>query len=183
VGDEASSLNSGGINCDQTVPDYDYASLGLCGKVDFARVATNWLSGRGHNYGLECYNDAVKHALANGIKPAFLLFIWLHESDASNYTGPLADFGVVGDGVPKNDWLAQITRFVTLPTAYPSYCNTGNEMDDFFAMFTVGDCNRANVHCDVGICQTVAQWIAFYEQQLNTAWGWIACDGSSPSIH
>ena len=170
------------INCDQTIPNYDYASLGLCSKNYLIQIAKAWMNNTGHPFMSECLNDAIKLSLAAGVNPKFTVWIWLNKSDASNYTGfnrPVADFGITNSST-YNNWIAQIDTFLGLPRAYAS---CGTDLTHFMAMYFTGDCNLSDIVSIGGVTKTVQQWVDYYLGTMNNSWNIVACDGSSPSIY
>ena len=113
-----SATSSGQINCDVNAPENPF--IGISKEV-FASLADRWSSPA--NFADECFNDVVNRSLCAGINPLYSLMMWLHESDASNYTfnpyGPVEDFGIHVSGVSPENFVEQITYFLRLdPGAY-----------------------------------------------------------------
>ncbi len=131
------------INCNKEAPEVSVP--GINSKSYIADLASRWLSGQGHNYVNECYNDVIGRAVAAGINPAFALWIWIHESGASNYDAfdhPIQDFGI-NDASVENNFTTQITRFLGLPRSYKAqyphcYNNSYNEMQNFIRIYFIG---------------------------------------------
>lgn len=91
-GEEGTFLSSGPINCDQSAPDVSLR--GTLNKEQLFQKALDWVSGQTGNHVMECYNDVVKRSREAGVNPALAFWLWLHESNASNYDISVEDFGV-----------------------------------------------------------------------------------------
>lgn len=89
---ETATSPTEGANCDQTAPDITIP--GLLTKEQTHTLALNWVSGKPGNQVMECYNDTVKRSGAAGVNVGLTIALWLHESNASNYSlGYMQDFG------------------------------------------------------------------------------------------
>ncbi|MCJ7805268.1 hypothetical protein MUP46_01350 [Patescibacteria group bacterium] len=114
-GEPGTFTSSGKINCDTSAPDVSLR--GTIDKQAYFQLALNWLGGQPGTNALECYNDTVRKAREAGINTALTLWLWLHESDASNYDlGYLQDFGAaspapVGYVDQINEFFARARRY------------------------------------------------------------------------
>ncbi len=157
--------NGGQINCNQNAPENAVAGVD---KANFISKANAWKTGK--NYSQECYNDTVNRALCAGINPTYALWVWIHESGASNYsTGEVDDFGVSSINKP-NDYNEQINAFLKLNPA--SACINdprigGDYWLAFSANFLNGDCDPDKLN-PAGV--TPRQYKGFIEEQ----WSWIS---------
>lgn len=108
-----STLPTPDVGCDINAPET--SSIGIT-KDAFVGLADGWYSSA--NMAGECFNDVINRSLCAGINPMYSLMMWLHESDASNYTmnwsGPVEDFGIHMAGVSAENFNEQITKFLTL---------------------------------------------------------------------
>ncbi|TRZ49585.1 hypothetical protein D4S03_08120 [bacterium] len=108
-----STLPTPDVGCDIDAPET--SSIGITKDV-FVRLADGWYNSS--NMADECFNDVTNRSLCAGINPMYSLMMWLHESDASNYTmnwsGPVEDFGIHMAGVSAENFNEQITKFLTL---------------------------------------------------------------------
>jgi len=91
-GEPGTFPSSGDIDCNQSAPSVTLR--GTLNKQATFELALRWVSGQTGNHVLECYNDTVKRSQDAGVNPALALWLWLHESNASNYDISLEDFGV-----------------------------------------------------------------------------------------
>jgi len=149
------------VNCNKGAPEVNLP--GVLSKEEFATLAGNWVGGSGKHHALECYNDVVGRAIAAGINPAFALLIWINESGASNYAAhpyAIEDFGIHGGGIPTNNFDAQISFFLGLPSAYSSICGS-SDMSTFAARFLTGSCTPNSNSAD-------------YLNGLQEKWTWVA---------
>lgn len=109
-------LESGGnVNCNTNVPE---CSVPGVSKDNFIDVAERWSPGGGTN-AAKCFNDVVYQAINHNppINPAYALWAWLHESDASNYNGgQVSDFGMAYLN-KTNDFQSQLEAFLNLDPA------------------------------------------------------------------
>ena len=132
----------GEIDCDVNAPDVSVP--GLIDKDAFFQVALNWLGVPG-THALDCYNDTVGRALEAGINPALALWIWLHESGASNYdAGGVIDFGVVSP-TPEG-FVGQIEEFFARAGRYRALSplcagRNVNDMQAFAYIYSTGTCD------------------------------------------
>jgi len=109
------NVSSGAIDCDQNAPDI--ALSGALNKQDTYVLALNWVGGQTGTHALECYNDTVRRAREAGINAALTLWLWLHESNASNYNlGYLLDFGAASPA--PVGYVAQINEFFARARRY-----------------------------------------------------------------
>lgn len=160
------------VNCNKTAQETSVP--GLHSKAVIADIASRWLSNVGHNYVNECYNDVVGRAVGAGINPAFALWIWVHESGASNYeayTHPIQDFGI-NDASVENNFTTQITRFLGLPRAYKAqyshcYQNSYNEMQNFIRIYFIGATAPGTP------CLPTQSTLDYYDQMRST-WNWVS---------
>lgn len=90
-GAEGTFPSSGEIDCDQTAPDITVR--GTLNREQLFQLALNWVAGQTGNHVMECYNDTVRRSRNTGVNVALSLWLWLHESDASNYNVSVEDFG------------------------------------------------------------------------------------------
>jgi hypothetical protein len=158
-----------GVNCVPNIP-VDTAALGLCSVDSFADAALSWAGGVGPNYAKECYGDVVKRAAAAGVDAGFAIWIWLHESAASNYTAypGVEDFGVHGGGVPVMNFSEQIDFFLKLPAAYAAKCGK-SDMHTFVSEFYMGVCDSSDPK------------VAAYEAGMISTWNIVSCGRPLPS--
>jgi hypothetical protein len=147
-GSLCSNLPNEEINCDQTAPDITIP--GLLTKDQTYTLAVNWVGGKLGNQVKECYNDTVRRSQSNGINVALTIALWLHESNASNYTlGYLQDFGAYWPGTFPG-YVAQITEYFRRAKS-PIYTKNGpicqgrsDVIDDFMAwalVYKSGKCD------------------------------------------
>jgi hypothetical protein len=165
----AKSDSGGKINCDQNAPEN---TVGGVDKANYIDVANRMKPGT--NYAKECFNDTVNRALCAGTNPTYALWVWLHESGASNYSiNEVADFGV-GSISERQDFNAQITAFLKLDPASACIKDPrigGDYWLAFSANFLNGDCDPDKLDATAKI--TPRQ----YEAEIKQQWGWIS---SSP---
>jgi hypothetical protein len=137
--------SSGNIDCDQSAPEVSLR--GALDKQSFFQLALNWVSGQTGTHALECYNDVVRRAREAGVNPGLTLWVWVHESDASNYNLSVEDFGV-HNPAPRG-FVAQIEGFFARAkdpaySARSGYCRgTGvtNDLEAFALIYRSGSCN------------------------------------------
>jgi hypothetical protein len=167
--------SSGAIDCDQSAPE---ASLrGTLDKQATFQLALNWVSGQTGNHVLECYNDTVKRSKDAGVNPALALWVWLHESNGSNYNITYEDFGV-HHGKPEG-FVNQINGFLSRAKSYTPnhYLCAGKNvtpLEAFAYIYASGTCEPTGT--------TVGSHTAkdFYDA-LVTQWSWIAPGCPLPS--
>lgn len=106
--------SSGEIDCNQSAPEVSLK--GAIDKQTTFQLALNWVSGQTGNHVLECYNDTVKRSKDAGVNPALALWVWLHESNGSNYNITYEDFGV-HHGKPEG-FVNQINGFLSRAKSY-----------------------------------------------------------------
>jgi len=167
--------SSGEIDCDQSAPE-----VSLKGTVDKQaafQLALSWVSGQTGNHVLECYNDTVKRSRDAGVNPALALWVWLHESNGSNYNISDEDFGV-HYGKPEG-FVNQINGFLSRAKSYtPSHsaCVGKNvtPLEAFAYLYASGTCDPSGT--------TVGSHTAkdFYDA-LVTQWSWVAPGCPLPS--
>jgi hypothetical protein len=156
----------GEIDCDVNAPDVSVP--GLIDKDAYFQWALNWLGGETGTHALDCYNDTVGRALEAGVNPALALWIWIHESDASNYDqGYNQDFGVAFP--PRVGFNAQIEEFLGIArslNARDSRCAGRNVSDiqAFAYIYLTGTCDPNHV----GPRGVTAE---DYYQMLRSQWG------------
>jgi hypothetical protein len=138
------ATTSGLINCDQTVPEISVPGLD---KQEADALTKRWLWVVGHPYWVECNNDVIKRSQARRIDPIFVLAIWIHESDASNYSAysyPIEDFGIHGESdAPSLNFSRQLDSFLNKPDYYYAVCGK-KELRTFVSMFWLGHCEPRN---------------------------------------
>jgi hypothetical protein len=133
--------SSGEIDCNQSAPEVFLR--GTLDKQATFQLALNWVSGQTGNHVLECYNDTVKRSKEAGVNPALALWIWLHESNGSNYNITYEDFGV-HHGKPEG-FVNQINGFLSRAKSYtPSHylCAGKNvtPLEAFAYIYASGTC-------------------------------------------
>ncbi|PIU73017.1 hypothetical protein COS78_04135 [Candidatus Shapirobacteria bacterium CG06_land_8_20_14_3_00_40_12] len=173
-----SETESGGlINCDQTAPENGFPGIN---KESFVSLANRWRTGK--NYSEECYNDTVNRALCAGINPAYALWVWVHESGASNYSiANVEDFGIHGQAAaPPKDFNAQINYFLKLDPG--SACVNdprigGNYWLGFATNYLNGSCDPDEKNVTNG--QTGREYLA----EMQTSWGWVSSLPMPADIH
>jgi len=164
--------SSGDVDCDQSAPDVSLR--GTRDKQAIFQLALNWVAGQTGNHVLECYNDVVKRSQQAGVNPALSLWLWLHESNASNYNLSDQDFGVVeaaGQG-----FVAQITGFFNrakspVYSAKSSLCQgTGvsNDLQAWALIYRSGNCDPGGVGA------------SFYDDLVEN-WPWLSPGCPLPS--
>jgi hypothetical protein len=160
--------SSGEIDCDQNAADIDLPRT--IGREAYFQLALDWLAGQTGNHALECYNDTVRRAIDAGVNPAFALWMWVHESDASNYAqGYNLDFGVAFP--PRVGYTAQITEFLGIARAIDASdprCAGRNvsDMQAFAYIYLTGTCdpNQGDSRGTSG---------AEYYQMIRDQWGYL----------
>ena len=112
--------------CNTNLDDNKFKVAGI-DKAQFVSYA-NRLAGTG-NYAEQCFEYVACKAREDGLNPAFVLDIWMHESGASNYTKypTVEDMGIHCYGgnskfkpypcntTPKKDLKSQVEMFNALP--------------------------------------------------------------------
>jgi hypothetical protein len=137
--------SSGDIDCDQSAPEVSLG--GALDKESTFQLALNWVGGQTGNHVLECYNDAVGKALSAGVNPGLTLWLWLHESNASNYNISEEDFGVHTNA--PSGFTGQINAFFDrakspVYSASSSLCQgTGvrNDLQAWALIYKSGNCD------------------------------------------
>lgn len=169
--------SEGMINCDQGAPENNYPGIN---RANFVGLAGRWKN-EGKNYSEECYNDVVNRSLCAGVNPAYSLWVWLHESGASNYSiEDVKDFGIASSSLaPAKNFSAQINYFLKLDPA--SACINdprigGNYWLAYSANFLNGDCDPDKVSADSGITPRD------YEKQIREQWSWVSSEAMPNSI-
>ena len=161
-----SGSGDGQINCNQAVPEIAINGLDKIAADNLTKIW--YASGPGRPYFKECNNDVIQRAQGRGIDPLFVLAIWIHESDASNYEAksPIEDFGIHGHpDVPTNDFSKQLDFFLNLPVSYASACGK-KDMATFVSMYWFGKCSPTN--------QEQQEKLASYISDLNFIYSIIA---------
>lgn len=143
------TFGSGDVDCDQSAPEVSLR--GTLDKEETFQLALNWEAGKTGNKVLECYNDVVRRAKDAGVNAALALWVWLHESNASNYDISTQDFGVLSlDG---QGFVSQIDGFLARaesPTykASSALCRgTGvtNDLQAWALIYRSGNCDPNGV--------------------------------------
>jgi len=164
---------SGDINCDMNAPENEVP--GLISKANYIDVASRMIT-EGKDYAGECYNDVVNKSLCAGINPLYTLWVWMHESGASNYgtKDKVQDFGINDNSIAEN-FDAQIKNFLVLDPA--SNCDLNDPKlagpDGYWlawaSRFLTGQCDP-----DVGQEQTGNTGRKYLEDMKKVTWPWIA---------
>lgn len=164
----------GAINCNQNAPEVNYPGLT---KAKFSQLADRWTTGK--NYAEECYNDVVNRAMCAGVNPAYALWVWAHESGASNYSiADVEDFGIHGrSDIPVKDFDAQINYFLTLDMG--AYCAGAPKIgNDYWLGLAT---NFLNGGCDPDVVNaTTGETGRDYKKSIMTQWAWVT-DQPMPS--
>jgi hypothetical protein len=148
----------------------------LANKSNFIRVADNWTSGQ--NRAEECYNAVVSASLSEGVDPGLALWVWVHESGASNYSVSRLDFGVLN----ASGFADQLEGFLDRAQTYNSshYVCSGisvGDLEAFAYIYCSGTCT-ASASC--GGLGTAGDWWDELNAQYN--WVWPRCPvPSSPT--
>lgn len=129
------------INCNQNAPDVSLN--GVLGKEDFTQFALNHAGGPG-THAKECYNDVILKSKATGINPALSLLIWLWESDASNYSMSVEDFGVHTGFVRgfNDQFNGFLERVNTYESRFPECFKSLPYMEAFLRIYNGGNCTN-----------------------------------------
>ncbi len=133
--------SSGDINCDQNAPEVSLAHT--FGKEAYFQLALNWV-GQPGTHALECYNDTVRRAQAAGINVPLTLWIWIHESDASNYNISVQDFGAAYPApVGYVDQINEYFRRARIYNSQNSLCagRSITDMQAFAYLYQTGTCD------------------------------------------
>ena len=168
------TTDGGGDKCDQDVPDSSVPAKYLGAfKSNFIDLADRWSAkcpGPDNNLAEECYNYVVTESATKGLNPAFVLTIWLNESDASNYCDggdTTQDFGVNLPSLYKN-LVGQLNKFSEFPDAF-RYCTSVpgfiEPMHAFLSRFqsSSGSCNPLD---------PVAT--QYYKGVRDQTWSWVS---------
>lgn len=167
--------SSGEIDCNQSAPEVSLH--GTLDKEATFQLALDWMSGQTGNHVLECYNDVVKRSREAGVNPALALWVWLHESNASNYNVSDEDFGIHYNK-PKG-FVNQINGFFSRAKSYTpqhSAC-AGRDvtpMQAFAYIYSSGQCDPDAKTADGRTTKS------FYED-LEDQWSWISPGCPFPS--
>lgn len=113
--------SSGEINCDVNAPEVSLS--GALNKEQYFQLALRWRPDNTGTHALECYNDVVRRSRDAGVNPGLALWLWVHESGASNYDISDEDFGV-HTGKPEG-FVAQIEGFFARAKS-PTYKASSN---------------------------------------------------------
>lgn len=152
------------VNCNKSAPDVNLA--GILSKDDYEGLALQWVGGSPGNHAKDCYNDVVAKATAAGVNPALALWIWVHESDASNYNVSVEDFGVhFGQPQGFNDQIAGfLSRAKTYNTSHFTCNGTGvtNDLQAFAYIYKSGKCSADGEGAEE------------FWQALNNQFNWVA---------
>ncbi len=165
------AAENGEANCPRGLPEQTAEGVD---RENYFRLADQWKSGK--NHARECFDAVVCKSKAAGILPAWSLWAWLHESDASNYShGEVEDFGIHTGGVPNNDFNAQLEKFLEMD--HGASCG-GDYWLGFASMYLNGTCDPDQPHVTSG--QTGRQ----YYEELQQTWAWVTNGAPLPnSIH
>lgn len=162
---------SGEINCNQNAPENVVEGVD---KNNFIDIANRWQNGT--NFASVCYNDVVNRALCAGFDPTYALWIWLHESGASNYSrDDIEDFGIHDSTTPNRNFNAQITKFLTL-NAVGQKCLTDPRINgDFWLSWATAYLNGIN-DCNPDKPNSIFPDMTprLYVASLREQWGWIS---------
>jgi len=165
---------SGEINCDMNAPENEVP--GLISKENYFRLNNEWTSGKSHVE--ECYNDVVNRSLCAGINPLYSLWVWMHESAASNYDiGRIQDFGINDDSIAEN-FDAQIKVFLRLDPASACIDDPKIKGDYWLAFatnFLTGQCDPDFPHPKTG--QTGRGYLESTDPNnpgMKITWKWMA---------
>ena len=166
-----SSLSAlGEANCKQNTPKCEVEGVD---RENFFRLADAWSgAGKINNNARRCYDDVLQRAKAAGVNPVWALWVWLHESGASNYEiEKVEDFGMhlLGEVGQKN-FNAQIDAFLQIEPGRG--CGSGDYWLNVSSDFLTGQCDP-----DTGTTQTGRS----YEADLREQWPWIAPGKGMPS--
>lgn len=177
---------SGTINCNQDAPKNE---TGI-NKDVFADTATRWRPS-GTNYAKECFDDTVNRALCAKVNPQFALWVWLHESGASNYgLDNVEDFGIHGNqSVPAKNYDLQIRAFLNLDPASKCIKDSkileSSEPNKYWLAlatnFLTGGCDP-----EKGILQSDGSMMTgkrYLKEELEPQWGWIKTGSLPANIH
>jgi hypothetical protein len=112
------------INCRQGLPDQ---TISCIPRTGFVFAADHWWNPqRGQSNADLCWNDVISTSNSASINPVLALVIWLHETDASNYTAfsnPIEDFGIhTGSCNTPNDFTTQLNCFIQIVQTIASQC-------------------------------------------------------------
>ncbi|MFZ5932680.1 MAG: hypothetical protein ACOYT7_01210, partial [Patescibacteria group bacterium] len=166
-GAEGTIAASGEINCDQNAPAVSLART--IARAPYFQLALNWASGQAGNHALECYNDTVRRAMGAGINVPLTLWIWLHESGASNYAlGWTKDFGA--DYPAPQGYVDQINEYFRRARVYNSQNSlcAGRNVTDLEAFAYIYKSGTCDPDTEVGN-ETAGE----YYNNLVAQWSWI----------
>lgn len=169
-------ITDGTNNCNIAAPENN---TGI-DKANFVNhLAADWQTGK--NYSDECFNDVVNRALCAGINPQYALWVWLHESGASNYSNAVVeDFGIHGNpAVPVKNFDKQINWFLKLDPG--KACPSLGYWLSLATNFLTGGCDP-----NKGIPQsdgTMMTGYRYLEEEIKPQWGWIKAGVLPADIH
>lgn len=171
-GEPATLISSGEINCN--VNASPISLKGALGKDALEALALRWSPGLTGNHVQDCYYDVIQRAKSAGVNPGLALWLWLHESNASNYNISKEDFGV-HYGQPEG-FVAQITAFLARAKS-DTYRNSGsvcngaakNDLQAWAYVYRSGKCDGNDPGAK-----------SFYDDLLN-GWGAVNPGCSLPS--
>lgn len=136
---------SGEINCDKSTPPVTLP--GVLTIDSYHDLALRWVGGAPGTHARDCYYDVIKRAQSQGVNPMMALWVWVHESDASNYNVSVEDFGV-HFGQPQG-FVDQINGFLSRAKSYNrnhyTCAGTGitNDLQAFAYIYKSGRCDNS----------------------------------------
>jgi len=153
----------GEINCKTDLPTMTVEGVD---RENVIRLADQWRTGE--NHAAQCLDDVICRSKNVGVNPIFTIWVWLHESGASNYSIPdVEDFGIHGQpSAPPKDFSAQIDYFLTLKME--TACPALNPWLSLATNFLTGGCDPDFPHPETG--QTGRGYLENIREQI----GWVA---------
>lgn len=156
---------NGEINCNPNAPTNTVTGVS---KTNYVSLVKGYNGSNAET----CYNDVVNRALCKGINPAYALAIWLHESQASNYSlgDDIEDFGMHSI-TENNDFNAQINAFLQLDPA-KGCINDPRINGDYWLAYSAAYLNGKN-DCDPDKANSIFSNMTprKYKQELIEAFG------------
>lgn len=155
---------SGEINCDKNAPEVNLP--GVLSKSEYHDLALRWVGGAPGTHAQDCYNDVIRSARGAGVNPMMALWLWVHESDASNYNVSVEDFGV-HFGQPEG-FQAQLAGFLSRAKIYNrnhyTCQGTGitNDLQAFAYIYKSGRCDNSQPGAEQ------------FWQEMQSQFNWIA---------
>ncbi len=166
-----SGNTSNEVDCNQNASASNVS--GILSKDAYHDLALRWVGNKPGTNADKCYNDVISKARAAGVNVGLALWLWVHESDASNYNVSVEDFGV-HYGQPKG-FNAQINGFLSRAKIYNtshSTCQgTGvtNDLQAFAYIYKSGKCDNSQEGAET------------FWQELRNQFNWVAPGCSLPS--